>query len=111
MRTSRRALDEVVDVGTGVGTDDAGGDPLLAVSLAGDHDAVGAGVERQRVGLGQAAVSASSGSIATTATSEAPGQSASAAATVRAEQVGVVEGGQGLEGAEHRQRHVPIIVT
>ena len=38
------------------------------------------------------------------------GQAARAVGHGRAEQVGVVEGGQGLEGAELGQRHVPIIV-
>ena len=37
-------LDHVVDVGPGVGADQAGGHPLLAVAPAADHHAVGAGV-------------------------------------------------------------------
>ena len=94
-----RPLDEVVHVGAGVGTHEAGGDPLLAVAPARDHDAVGAGVERHVVRLGQAAVSASAGSISATRDLAARGQAASAAGR-RAEQVGVVEGGHGLESAE-----------
>jgi hypothetical protein len=42
-----QALDPVVDVGAGVGPHDAGSDPLLTVALAGDHDAVAAGLDRQ----------------------------------------------------------------
>ena len=45
-------LDEVVDVGTGVGPHDAGGHPLLAGPRAGDDDAVPARGERDVVRLG-----------------------------------------------------------
>ena len=51
LRTSRVALDQVVDVGPGVGAHQAGGDPLLAVAATGHHHAVGAGRHRQAVGL------------------------------------------------------------
>ena len=46
------ALDQVVDVGAGVGAHHAGRDPLLAGAPAGHDDAVGAGGQRDVVGLG-----------------------------------------------------------
>ncbi len=101
-------LDHVVDVGPGVRADQAGGDPLLAVALAADHHAVGAGVHAEVVGLahrggvGDRRVDLDDGQLAPVLPRLEGGDHR------RGQQLGVVERRQGLQPPERGEGHGPI---